>query len=768
VANRDNQRDALLDESSVEGLTRAAQIASIIQFAPLTFVVNLINAALMVYVVAPVASVPALSLWLSAVAIIAFFGARAWFKARRRAGRRAASHRAIRRATVNAAVLALSWAVVPAVWFPHVEPYGQLVIATVITGMICAGGFALSTVKPAAYTYVIILTAGANVGLLGSPLPYQAVLLALLTAYGTVVLISVSGHAKLFAAHFLAEATLTERGQVIELLLAEFEENGSDWLFQTDRQRRIVHCSQRFLAVAGATEENVTGVALEEFLSSESRMRLLAAMQTDEPFRELVVEASTGSAVAWWSLTAKPILNDRQQCVGWRGVGSDITAAKAARDHVEWMAKTDVLTGVANRASFLSEVEACIAHAGNGQEPAVLCALDVDHFKTINDTLGHPVGDALLKVVSERLLEFSGDVVRVGRLGGDEFAILFCRPDPGLDRAELVAPIFKRLTSTHVIDGLSVPVRLSMGVASCNSSDETSDSLMGKADLALYRAKQEGRGRIAVYDESMHREVQAQRVLRDEMGEALKNGQFEIHYQPILDLKTRRTVCCEALVRWRHPERGLIAPSAFIPLAETTGHIGEIGRWVLRHAIEEAAKWPKSVRVAVNVSPAQIGPAALLLDIVAALSSNGLDPSRLELEITEAIFLRDEMGAIGFIEQIKALGVRLALDDFGTGFSSLGYVARYPIDKIKIDRSFISGTAPIKNREAIVASIVRLAKDLNLTTTAEGVEREEEVEWISQLGCEQAQGYLFAKPMRPHELREFIAREHLDTARAVA
>lgn len=740
----------------LEAQTRAAQVGAITRYSPLTMLVNAVNACLVAYVVWPYANPLVVAIWLFGVVAVVSVSTTTWIKDQIRGTvRRTASRRAVRRLVIYSGIFGAVWGFMPAAWMSIPIDDGRLVIIAVTTGMLCAGGFALSTVRPAANLYIFALTSGAIIALATSDISHRYILMMLLVIYAGVLSFSVWNNWKLFKDHVLAEALATERGQVIELLLAEFEENGSDWLFEIDAGGRIVRCSQRLLDVSGRAHDDVVGLRILGLLAPDAHQKMHAAMASGVAFRDLVVRAQKPGEIAWWSLTAKPLHDHAGALIGWRGVGSDITAAKVADDSMRALASSDPLTRLYNRSGFNDALQ---RQFGDRNARNALCLIDLDNFKSINDTFGHPVGDEVIRQVAEIFRDYESDRIVVGRLGGDEFAIMFGRASSAAAVTEIVEQILKDLTTTLAIDGRAVDLCASVGVA-FSQDEETVDSLTRKADIALYRAKEDGRGRLVIYDEVMDRNAQEQRALLDGLIQALNANEFDLFYQPIVDLSQNRIVACEALIRWKHPRLGWLQPASFISLVETSTIVGDVARWVLRRACADAAKWPSHIRVAVNLSPANIGRSGLFSDIVEALAAAGLVPDRLELEITEALLIKHAETAVTFTQQMRSLGVRVALDDFGTGFSSLGYVARYPISKIKIDRSFVAGSAPLKSREAIISSVVKLAQDLDLETTAEGIETSEALEWITGLGCTQVQGYLFGRPMPLDDLLALFRAE---------
>ncbi len=743
------------DEDS-RARVRASQLHAIFRFTPVTMLVNLVNAALVADTIVGQVDRRVLGLWVLLLTGIVATGARAWYSGRHRAPRATASVRAVRRATMHAAILAATWAVVPIVWFPNVDPQAQLVLGTVITGMICAGGFALATVPRAAVAYISVLSVGSLIGLLTSDSPHRFLLTGLLVAYAVVVVMSATGTARLFIDRLVAEHDLRERGQVIALLLAEFEENGSDWLFELDRDYHIVKHSARFADVSQASGSRLQGLSLFSLIDGDSGDALRARMETGRPFRDAEVSARGRHGQRWWSISASPIANDAGAIVGWRGVGSDTTDVRRARDEIAWMAQTDILTGLRNRSAFRERAAEALIEARRRGVPMAIACLDLDHFKGVNDTLGHPAGDLLLREVASELLAFERDCVSVGRLGGDEFGLLFCGIADADEIQTLTEEVIRRVARSYSIQGARVTIGASIGMACGPEDGDTVDELIRNADLALYRSKDGGRGTVTRYSGLMLAEAEEARTIKEDLALALVRQEFVLHFQPIVDITTGHTVAFEALVRWQHPTRGLLAPDAFVAIAESSGIIAPLGDWILREACHHAAQWPSHLHLAVNLSPAQLGRPTLMATVLEALAASGLGAHRLEFEITEALFLARDTSTIRLLADMRALGIGIALDDFGTGFSSLNYLTTYPVTKIKIDRTFVAGGASIEHRSAIIEAVTLMARRLGCVTTAEGVETGAALAWVSSLGCTQAQGYLFAKPMPPESIARYL------------
>ncbi|MBR0812312.1 EAL domain-containing protein [Bradyrhizobium diazoefficiens] len=448
-------------------------------------------------------------------------------------------------------------------------------------------------------------------------------------------------------------------------------------------------------------------------------------------------------------------------------VVEDVTERRRADEKIAHMAHYDALTDLPNRTLFREQIERQLARAADGCQFALLY-IDVDEFKGINDSLGHHVGDELLKAIAGRLRGCLTEGDLIARLGGDEFAVIQTGIQSSADVVAFVTRIYQAIRQPYHCFGHQLSTDASIGIALAPQDGSDLDQLIKNADLAMYGAKAEGRRTHRFFEPAMDASAKARLSMEQDLRQALVDGGFEIHYQPLVDLRSGEVSGCEALLRWRHPERGMVSPAEFIPVAEDTGLINELGDWVLRMACNEAATWPAHVRVAVNVSPVQLKCDTLALRIAGALAASGLDPRRLELEITEAVLIRDDEAALSILHQLRSIGVRIALDDFGTGYSSLSYLKRFPFDKIKIDRCFVADIAEESGAPVIVQAVVNIAAASNMTTVAEGVETEAQRDLLRTLGCTQMQGYLFSPPKPASEVRKLFGSGSAVPVAAVA
>ena len=550
-----------------------------------------------------------------------------------------------------------------------------------------------------------------------------------------------------------------------------YEKARLGWFWSTDAQGRLTYLSPHIVQDLDRPISDLLGrpfaavFALDPDRQNAGQRTLPFLLGTHTSFTELTASSATCVDGRWWAISGLPQVDSGGAFVGYHGHGRDITETLRSQRDASQLAMYDSLTGLANRHHMAGRLATTLTAYQAAKRSCALMMLDLDRFKQVNDTLGHLAGDELLKQVAQRLKRVVDETCEIGRLGGDEFQIVLPDADDRGALGELGHKIITMLSQPYSIDGARCVIGASVGIAIAPYDGLESEELVRNADLALYAAKGAGRGQYRFYSSDLHSVAEERRQLEEDMRDALAKGQMRLAYQPIVALGENRITGFEALLRWEHPERGNISPALFIPIAEEAGLIGTLGEWALRQACQEAASWEGSARVAVNVSPIQFANVGLPALVASALAASQLAPDRLELEITESVFLGEGADTQAMFDALKRLGVRLALDDFGTGYSSLGYLQKAPFDKIKIDQSFVrSATEPGNRNAAIITAIVSLATALGMETTAEGIEARDTLALMHSLGVSHGQGFLFSRAMDQDKVLELLSAGSLELA----
>ena len=669
----------------------------------------------------------------------------------------------LRRTYMEGIALAIVWAIPPLAFEAHeTTAYALWMILSLL---MTAGAVAMAPLALATIAFV----GGVGLAVAGKLIAEGSYAAAGTTTLFAILLVMIClNRARTLVVIRAGQIALAERDQTVSLLLREFEDNGADWLWETDASRRVVHASPRFAFACGLDPVTIEGMPILQVLAGPSwetgdfaaGLRTLSdKLKARESFRDLRLPVAIGGEERWWELAASPRVDERGAFCGFRGVGSDVTEQRASTDKINRMARFDALTGLPNRLMINETLVRAMAEADKWSGRCAFMMIDLDRFKAVNDTLGHPIGDRLLGRVSERLGQLMGDHAMCGRLGGDEFAVVVRDATDAAALEGLAKRIIDTLSRPYEIDQHTLHIGASVGLAVGPRDGRTAEMLIRSADLALYRAKDAGRGVYHAYEPELHALAEERRVLEMALRSALENGEMHLNYQPVVDAGTGRLKGFEALLRWNSPQFGNVSPVKFIPLAEEARLIRPIGEWVLRTACAEAARWPSDVRIAVNVSADQLQNPGFVAVVSSALANSGLSVERLELEVTESVFMHEGLGATKTLERVLDLGVRLSLDDFGTGYSSLGYLSRTRFSSIKIDRSFVQDAAKgVKEAIAIIRAVVALAQSLGMGTTAEGVETEAEHRMVQSLGCTKVQGYYFGRPLPVDEARALANR----------
>ena len=723
---------------------RDAQLISRGQLAPFFAVANMTAAVLMFTSLWSRAPAAYLVPWLGAVGLVNFFAMQlARNQAITHVGR---SGRQVPQALMVGEVIfrAGLWLSVPIYLFPTLDPSTQVIAASLIAGLgVAALGLvvvpacviAWQVIFTAALSFVLVLARGT--------VPFQHMLSILFTlGVATFGVLTVAR----WAFHQLkTNADVGSQSESSSLLLQEYEQRGVGWLWQVDSENRVSYISSRMSALLGRPSSQILGYSMPSLLGGHAELgRILLEKQA---FNSLEMELKTSRGPRWISIAGDPIIDTAGRFEGFRGVGSDITDIRQTQERLTHLANMDVLSGLPNRGRVRQLLGEALRAATAGNVPCAILFLDLDGFKPVNDTFGHPKGDAVLQAVAKRLCDEVGADGHVGRMGGDEFAIVVTDAQSRRKVEGLADRIIRAIAEPYMIDQIEIRIGVSIGCSFGPIDGATVDDLILKADLALYEAKGAGRG-IACYFSSELQSEQEDRVkLETDLRQALPARQFHLEFQPLVNAQTQKLVGFEALLRWNHPQRGLVPPYVFIPVAEEAGLMVAIGEWVVNESIRAAASWPETITVALNISPKQLVQPTLPNIVSSALAKYKLPANRIELEVTEGVFLGDSRVTLDVLGRLRALGVGIALDDFGTGYSSIGYLNKAVFHKLKIDGSFVreAGTRP--ENVAIIQSIVQLAKSFRMSVTAEGVETAADFERMRDLGCDTIQGYLFGRPL---------------------
>lgn len=744
---------------------RARHLASLTQLTPLLMLINVLGAALLVSAVWP--HVPAVETlaWSMAVGALCAQGTVTWFRRRRSAATTAPAN-AIKRVVRSAVLLSVPWALATALWYTRVPQPAQQLTATIMVGFMCGGAFALASVPQAALAYLAVMTVGSMVALLNEGGLLGAYLQLMVLVYFFALSACAIINARIQTARLVSESESERRGQLVSLLLRDFEEHTADLLWETDEDGRTTHGSDRLAATLGTSPARLRERGLLEALRTGAEAdhgsvgELADALGGERPFRDLCLRVATAQGPRWWSFSGKPLRGDRGSKEGWRGVITDVTRWREAQQRMEVLAHYDSLTGLANRALLAEHVAALLRRIeaeGSAASPAALVCFDVDHFKSINDTLGHSAGDAVLVVIAQRLRACLRQADLAARLGGDEFAVIVSDIADAEQLLSLTARLVRELCQPCTVQGSTLPLSVSIGVALVPEHGRSFDDLLVHADLALYAAKGTGRGRCEYFEPRLGQRHRRQALLAQELRGALGRGELALAWQPQATLTDGRIDGVEALLRWQHAELGTVSPAEFIPIAERSGLIVDLGAWALHEACHGARTLPARLDVAVNVSPVQLMRDDFTATVRAALATSGLPAHRLALEVTESLLMGATPVALANLHALRALGVRVQLDDFGTGYSALAYLRKFPFDAVKIDRAFVGELTEREDARAIVRAIVELARSLGMSTIAEGVEQEDQLAVLRAAGCALAQGYLIARPMPLPQLQELLA-----------
>lgn len=729
----------------------AARRKTFHSLAPLAAIHSLLNAVVLTFAFWGHAGMPLVFVWCYTSAVLIFIRMR---EARHPAGRldpKIEDGRIVRYTLLSGAL----WAGMITVLIASSAAEHALLLGVFTAAILCVGALLHSSFPLASLGFSVMVATGAATGMLlgGHPWAFNA---ALLLAAGVIALqrFAAANHASNIRRH-LSAAALQDAKDTVDLLLRDFEAHSADWLWSIDAHGRLSRISQRLIDATGLPRDMLEGGNFLALFAPESAHHLEELLKLRKPFRDDVLRVTIGGREAWWSLSGQPTADG-----GWRGVSSDITRSRDTEARIAYVTEYDSLTDLPNRAMLVRQLEIAEEAVRGGEEGFALFVIDLDNFKALNETQGHPTGDAYLKVVAERLRDCVGDSAFLARLGGDEFAVL--HRDMLADEAgELAELIVDALLAPVTLNGKEILAGGSVGVALAPENGTDPAALMKNAELALYRAKAQGRGCARFFEPGMEENARVRAYLETDLRSALANEAMDVYFQPLVNTRTRKVAGYETLLRWNRPGHGLVSPAVFISCAEETGIIVPLGEWVIRKAIAEAAQWRDDVTVAVNLSAAQMHNPSLVATVVSALAASQLDPSRLEIEIVESVLMDETEHNIRTLHALRELGVKIALDDFGTGYSSLSYLRAFPFDKIKIDQRFVRDIDTSVENQAIVRAVISLARDLGMRVTAEGVENEQQATILAGLGCTEVQGFLYSRPIPASEIEKVEAEAPL-------
>nr|WP_283773373.1 EAL domain-containing protein [Altererythrobacter sp. KTW20L] len=663
------------------------------------------------------------------------------------------------------AAMAVVWALSLLIFVPMGDQGNHYALWTVVAMLVAGSSSKMKQAPSITLIWAVICgaAAAASFMLKGEYVFAMAsVIFCFIIVHGTIDI------ARTFLTARIAEMGVAEKDEVVSLLLREFEEHQADWLWQIDTQRRIKGASPRFAYALGSEAKETEGKLIMELLAGKlwnagdlppSLHELAERLKRRESFANLVVQVEVPSGRRWWELSGTPIFDDTGAFAGFRGVGSDVTQQRESSEKIAYLARYDTLTGLPNRLMLTEGLAEALRYAAQWKTRCAFLMIDLDRFKSVNDSLGHHVGDRLLAQVAQRLQSVMSPNEQVGRLGGDEFAVVIRDASRTGHVAEVAQRVVDAISQPYTVDNHTLYIGASVGSAMGPRDGPNVETLMRNADLALYQAKDDGGGEHRQFLPALHSNAQEKLKLEASLRTAIGNEEMELHFQPVVNARSENVVSFEALLRWNSSDHGFVSPAKFIPLAEDTRLIVPIGDWVLREACREAISWPEDIKVAVNVSGEQLLEPRFSQTVVRALADTGLPAHRLEVEVTESVFLRDGRTARQTLEEILALGCSIALDDFGTGYSSLGYLRTMRFSTIKVDRSFVQGASQDNPESlAIINAVVAMATSLEMSTTAEGVEDAVQAQLVRDLGCTKIQGYYFGRPMSALEARSLVLK----------
>lgn len=749
-----NIRTIFLGEVDIPASQRetvsAARRRAFHAFAPLAAIHSLLNAVVLTFAFWGHPTMPLVFVWCYTSATLIFLRIRDARLPESEIPPDVQDGRIVRYTLFSGAV----WGAIIAALIASSDAEHGLLLGLFAAAILCVGALLHSSFPLASLGYSVLVGTGACIGMVVGNHGWSINAILLIAASIMALQRFAASSNATEIARQLANAATQEATETMTLLLHDFEAHSADWLWRVDANGHLGAPSQRFIDATALPAEVLNGGNLLALFAPESAHQLDALLKQRKPFHDETLRVAIAGRDAWWSLSGQPTSDG-----GWRGVCSDITRSRDAEARIAYVTEYDSLTDLPNRAMLVRQLEIAQADTEASGEGFALFVVDLDNFKSINDTQGHPAGDAYLKVVAERLRDSVGNQAFLARLGGDEFAVL--QRDILIDEAgEIADLIVDALLAPVYLNGKEILAGGSVGVAMAPENGTDPADLMKSAELALYRAKAQGRGCARFFERGMEEDARVRADLETDLRAALANEAMDVYFQPLVNTRTHKVSGYETLLRWNRPGHGLVSPALFITCAEETGIIVPLGEWVIRKAIEEAAQWKDDVTVAINLSPAQMKNPSLVATVISALAASQLDPRRLEIEIVESVLMDETEHNIRTLHALRELGVKIALDDFGTGYSSLSYLRAFPFDKIKIDQRFVRDIESSHENKAIVRAVISLARDLGMRVTAEGVENEQQAAMLANLGCTEVQGFLYSRPIPASEVdkKEGVSR----------
>ncbi|WP_298022933.1 bifunctional diguanylate cyclase/phosphodiesterase [uncultured Parasphingopyxis sp.] len=736
------------------GEVRTAQLNILAGFSLYSGATQVVCAAVFVLLAWPIMPMPALLSWLALVIGATYMSVR-WLANTtqiRRDDEQPASK--IQLAVLDNFLRAAIWISMPVYATLNGVPVSLTLAGGLIVVVMIVSGISVAVIPAAVIAWITVLTGGFGFAIW---MTAESAVYVETAVLGAVAATSLAGFlllARFWHRQIHRTAVLAAKRADIGSLLQEYEDRGAGWLWQVDAQFQLTYVSPRMGELMGQGTYQLLGHSLPQILDDPEKLGQILSRKKRFDKYEMKIEGQ--KVVRWVTLSGSPITDKDGEFAGFRGVGLDITESKSSHQRLQRLANMDVLTGLPNRAHVRTILGEALERGKANSVPCAILFLDLDGFKPVNDTFGHPKGDAVLKTVSRRLKDAIGSKATVGRIGGDEFAVVVEDASSRLGIEDLANRLIQIIGQPYVIDNIQIRIGLSIGCAFGPIDGVNVDDLVRKADLALYHAKARGRGTFCSFEPQMQVEAEDRVRLEHDMRQAIGSDQFSLMYQPLVSSRTQRVEGFEALLRWNHPTRGFVSPASFIPIAEESGLIEEMGEWVLKRACLDAANWPEDITVAVNVSPLQLVVPALPNAVSNALKLARIAPTKLEVEVTESVFMSSAGNSLDVLKRLRGIGVGIALDDFGTGYSSLGYLNKAVFHKLKIDHSFVRDAATRDETVSIIKAIVMLANSFRLSITAEGIETAEDFNRMRDLGCDLLQGYLFGKPMPFEKTLEIV------------